>query len=167
MKRFLILLLCLLLAGCAAPVETPAQETDPSESRELRLVINDGHVEDPWDWNWFYHVTTWGEGEPMDRSMSIHITNIYPDAGTFESTLSYDGSVYTLKTEDGIKTYPYLIYSPQQMPPQSEYDYAEHFLLSQDPDMTYDRYFKAMLSSAKVAIPDTWVVYTDYLDYHQ
>lgn len=166
------LLITLLLTGCArmdsdapdhtaAPDESTAPSEIASEDHELHLVVNDGHVAEPWDWNWFYHLTARGtQTEPM----SIHITHIYPEAGTYESTLRYDGSVYTLETEDGSYTYPHLIYSAQQMPPQSKVDYAEYFLLSEDPTMTAERYFDALLSSSTRAfdLPDTRIVYTDY-----
>ena len=166
MKRTLILILALaLLWGCGAQTD-PTDAALPTEDGPLTLLVEDSAVEDPYDWCWFYYAYVSGSQD----ALSIQLTHRYgpdnldPEWREFHSTLTWDGEVFTLTEEEGTFTYKYLVYSANELPEQSNYDFAEYFLLSDDPEMTAETYFKSMLSST---IPDepiarTRVVYSDY-----
>lgn len=191
MKRLLVLILVLaLLWGCGAGVAEPSDGTvgdseppaptgssgfEDLELEPLSLVIDDGQVEDPTDWVWFYWASQAGRHyiDPLSSTdeIFIEITKRYPadelePAREFHSTLTWDGEVFTLTEEEGSFTYKYLLYSANEMPPQSHYDFAEYYLLSDDPEMTAETYFNALLSSTlPVDLAPTRIVYSDYHDF--
>lgn len=88
---------------------------------------------------------------------AVQLLMIY-DSGAFVRSLRYDGSVFTL-TEAGRETvYPYLITSPDQRSGSTV-----HYLLSDDPNMTQERYFGHMVSSVwDPDFPDTTTLFTVY-----
>ena len=171
MKRALILILALTLLWGCAPVEAPATDaTLPDQEGPLTLLVEDSKVEDPHDWLWFYYNTQNTGLSNNEAYNSIQLThrygpdNLNPEWQEFHSTLTWDGEVFTLTEEEGTFTYKYLVYSANGLPEQSNYDFAEYFLLSDDPEMTAETYFSSMLSST---LPDepiapTRVVYSDY-----
>ncbi len=159
MKRiFLLCLSLLLLSGCSANLETPTSE-DVAE-KELSIAMEDSVVvSDLNGWKNFLLLSDFGE------RAEISISRTY-DAETYYSTLSYDGEKYTLTEEDGVRSYKHLVYSCQNMPAQSKYDFAEYYLLSDDPEMTAERYFSHLASSMfQPDFPATTVVYTDYMSF--
>ena len=70
------------------------------------------------------------------------------EAGEWDLTLRYDGEVFHL--DDGAAgVFRYLIVDEVDDPPASaSFRRAVHYLLSEDPDMTWERYFARMVSSA-------------------
>ena len=149
-KRAFAVLLCVLLfllPGC-------------SEQEKLTLTIVDGCVtSETYDWLTFEHKCRSGE------KAEISISRTYEDK-TYRSTLSYDGEKYTLTEEDGVRCYKHLVYSCQNMSDQSNYDFVEYYLLSDDPEMTIDRYFTHLASSVlQPDFPATTVIYTDYMSF--
>lgn len=177
MKRLFALLLTLaVLCGCTAQTTEPS--TAPTEvsayGRPLTLVVDDGHVAEAWDWAWFYWQTQSTGLFVNEDACTIEIIHRYSaneleEAREYHSTLTYNDEVFTLTEEEGTFTYKYLIYSSSQMPEQSLNDFAEYFLLSDDPEMTADTYFSAMTSSllAFSGIAPTRIVYSDYHDFNR
>ena len=69
-------------------------------------------------------------------------------------SLAYDGQVYTVTDEDGSESFPYLIVSTEEAPSaQAKYSSAVYYLLSEDPDMTWQRYFGQKVAASPD--PDT------------
>lgn len=164
MKRYFVfcLALLLLLSGCAANVENPTTEatTEAITDKELSVAMEDGVlVSGLNDWHNFYFLHTYGE------TAEISINSTY-DGVTYRSTLSYDGERYTLSEEDSTRSYKHLIYSSQNLPAQSNYDFAEYYLLSDDPEMTAERYFNYMVSSTfQPGFSATTIVLSDYMTF--
>lgn len=180
MKRTLILLLALaLLWGCGAPsvpTETPSTDATTEDfTGPLTLLVEDGCVEDSSDWALFYY-SSQGDLLSNEAYNTIEITQRYapndlePELREFHSTLTWDGEVFTLTEEEGTFTFKYLVYSANMMPPQSHYDYAEYFLLSDDPEMTAETYFNALYSSVALpgeSIAPTRVIYSEYHEFQR
>lgn len=150
MKKLCILILCLLalLCGCLEQSDLPDYRT---------LLITDGQTENPGAWSWFYWDTYMGNAAELEIC--------YQQDGTVSNvSLRFDGTFYTITDESGTRTYKHLIHSPMQGPGNAAYDYAEIFLLSDDPDMTSERFLQAALSSSTLLqeLAPTRIIYADY-----
>ena len=175
MKRLICLCLCcLLLWGCSAePIETTIAESAipfvPIMLGDLSVTIVDGHVtEGATDMAWFA-LQTGGPESPTDGSEGCQITmhRIY-DGTEYISVLSYADGLYTLDDGETRRQYPYLIYSCENLRPQATSDFAEYYLLSEDPTMTSQRYHQHLLSAVlQTDFPATTVVYTDFLSFER
>lgn len=78
------------------------------------------------------------------------------DGGAFTRELSYDGTRFTLSTEDRASVYPYLLTCPD-----ARAESTVHYLLSEDPDMTQERYFSHLVSAiSDPDFPDTKALFT-------
>lgn len=100
-------------------------------------------VENAARWERFLEAAKEGEAD------AVVLRLIYGE-DTYELPLSYDGGVYTLEDEGRISVFRYLIASVEEPEPQApaQARSAVRYLLSDDPDMTYQRYFSYMVSSA-------------------
>lgn len=122
MKRYLsiiIALVLMLLCGCEAKTPT----TDP---------VTDSQTVDQNDWNWFY----WQAQMGTQSTITLKRTQ---DEKTQEVTLNYDGTSYIISDSDGHRTYRHLLHFPLKADENGQY--FESFLLSDDPELTPDRYF--------------------------
>lgn len=176
MKRLLPLMLALvLLCGCRqAPVAV--DDSTPREPLSLTLA-DDMSVPDAFDWRLFLsecrtetlQIDENGQAQtvPMPEGVfpvSIEIVNTRSE-DVLCSTLSFDGTSYTLTDADGSRSYRHLLYSTQQLPESGEYDFAEYYLLSDDPEMTADTYYAAIVSSTESGIAPTEIVYSDFFTF--
>ena len=153
MKKLCVLLLCLLLLLCACQKQTTTTEHET-------LLITDGQPENPTTWSGFYRDAF------MGKPCQIKIRH-QQDGAVIDVALSFDGNIYTV-TEDGrTRTYKHLIHSPMQGPANAAYDYADIFLLSDDPDMTAECYLQAALSSSTLMqeLAPTQIIYADYFSF--
>ena len=98
-------------------------------------------------------------GEP-DR-VKLHLSCA---EGAFDLLLDYDGSLYRMTDESGTRTYQHLIVSREDEPPaNAAFRHAVHYLLSDDADMTHQRWFSCMVSSAMIPdFPPTAAIFTVY-----
>lgn len=89
---------------------------------------------------------------------------LFYNSGASCLKLRFDGALYALEDEDRHSTFRYLIPSVEAEPPaRAAYKEAVHFLLSDDPEMTWERYFSYMLSSTRVPdFPHTQTLFTSY-----
>ena len=89
---------------------------------------------------------------------------LYFEEGVFQLRLRYDGDRYYLTDEGRENSYACLICSEETDPPlQATYTSAVHWILSDDPDMTYRRYFAQMVSSRLVFdFPNTRGLFSTY-----
>lgn len=85
--------------------------------------------------------------------------------------LSYNGTVYTLSDQSGTQRYGHLIADLELVerdaapPTQAAYDSAIHYLLSDDPEMTMERYFRHIASSIlDPDFPRTRLLFSIYLN---
>ena len=94
---------------------------------------------------------------------ALWVTTLYSDAVS-RILLRYDGSVYTVTEQEGTRTYCCLIVSEENDPPSTaRFRSAVHYLLSDDPKMDHDRYFRHMISSTYDPLfPNTTAVVTVY-----
>lgn len=93
-------------------------------------------------WQRFLETTQRGEAD------AVTLRLIYSE-DAFDLELAYDGSRYTLKDGELSQSFPYLIVDDETDPPaQARFSHAIHYLLSEDPEMTQQRYFSHMVSSA-------------------
>ena len=85
-------------------------------------------------------------------------------SGAFLQELRYDGRVFTLTGAGREQVYSRLITSPEDRPRNpAAYSAAIHYLLSEDPDMTWERYFSHMVSSVwDPDFPPTETLFTVY-----
>ena len=90
---------------------------------------------------------------------------IYPEAAG-ALCLRFDGEQYLLEEEDRETAFRHLLVSEETNPPPTAlYRSATHFLLSDDPEMTCERYFAHMVSSATDPdFPRTRSLFTVYHD---
>ena len=125
-----------LLAGEPLfPQEDPDRVT--VDCREIPTVM-----ENQARWQRFLETTQGGEAD------AVTLRLIYSE-GAYDLELNYDGSLYTLVDEGRSASFPHLIVDVETDPPaQVRYHHAVHYLLSQDPEMTQQRYFAHMVSSA-------------------
>ena len=90
------------------------------------------------------------------KADAITLRLVYtPDS--FDLPLSYDGERYTLIDEGIVTTCKYLIASEDTAPrPSAQYRRAVHYLLSDDPEATWEECFSRMLSSsAPIGVEET------------
>lgn len=90
------------------------------------------------------------------------------DAQWSAMDLSFDGREYTLEwLEDGqrlTRTYGYLKhYTGEKERENMAYDYFEHYVLVNDPDVTWEQIFEGLISSQLGAYIEHWTVYSDYV----
>ena len=160
MKRCVLVWLfaVLLLTGCAGiPGIAP---TEPDETPSL--VVEDGKVTARGYWSLFYYETQ-GDFMPSGRPVagsesSITVTHREQGAVTANFTLSCDGENYILESGEETKLYPYLLQETCRNPAWADCDLAECFFLSQDKNMTAQRYFSR---EGEENFPDTVLVYQD------
>lgn len=114
-------------------------------------------------WNAFLERT--GKGEPDALQLRF---NADPGA---DELLSYNGTVYTLSGQSGTQRYGHLIADLELVerdaapPTQAAYDSAIHYLLSDDPEMTMERYFRHIASSIlDPDFPRTRLLFSSYLN---
>ena len=71
------------------------------------------------------------------------------DENVYDLLLRYDGELYTLADKGTTGTYKYLLVSEEDDPRAgARYRRAVRYLLSDDPDLTWEQYMARMLSSA-------------------
>ena len=94
---------------------------------------------------------------------AVQLLLVY-SSGAFLQELRYDGRVFTLTGAGREQVYSRLITSPEDRPRNpAAYSAAIHYLLSEDPDMTWERYFSHMVSSVwDPDFPPTETLFTVY-----
>lgn len=159
MKRIMLLSFALLLlfSGCAAKGEMPAtkavQQLTITKGSDGHKIYHDGYE----NIEIFYDSCM--EGKPME--LTIHTIT---EEGDFSTHVLFDGKRYTVTDEKGEKTYPYLVYSVlDTQEDSSRIDGSGYYLLSDDPEMTAQRYWDYMISSMLVpSFPDTYLLFCDF-----
>lgn len=94
---------------------------------------------------------------------AVRLLLVY-SSGAFLQELRYDGRVFTLTGAGREQVYSRLITSPEDRPRNpAACSAAIHYLLSEDPDMTWERYFSHMVSSVRDPdFPPTETLFTVY-----
>lgn len=149
MKRKITILLVLsLFFLCACEAQPEAAVSNPTF--DYALVIRDGVSESNHSIGSFRAFAT---GEyPCSLSITRH------ENGTIqEAVVEYDGSSYTITDENGSRSYPYLIYSAM-ISPTDPSTFSEYFFLTEDPEMTAERYWASVTSD----IAPTEVMYVEH-----
>ena len=99
-------------------------------------------IENAERWEGFLAAAERGEAD------SLTLRLIYEE-GTYELDLRCDGEVFRLTDEGTTGEYKYLLASVEDTPrPGAKYRRAVHYLLSDDPDLTWEQYFSRMVSSS-------------------
>ena len=99
-------------------------------------------IENEERWEGFLAAAERGEAD------SLTLRLVYEE-GTYDLDLRCDGEVFTLVDEGITGTYRYLLASVEDTPrPGAKYRRAVHYLLSDDPDLTWEQYFSRMVSSS-------------------
>ena len=140
-----------LLAGEPLfPQEDPDRVT--VDSREIPTV-----TENLERWQRFVETIQGGQAD------AVTLRLIYSE-GAYDLELAYDGSQYTLEDEGRSASFPHLIVDVETDPPaRVKFHHAVHYLLSQDPEMTQQRYFAHMVSSAyQPEFPETRGLFSLY-----
>ena len=112
------------------------------------------------------HETRWEEFTAnVDAGMpdAINLWISY-DTGLFKLQLRYDGDRFYLTDEGRERSFAHLICSEDQNPLTLEhYESAVHWLLSDDPEMDFDRYLAHMVSSQlEFDFPNTRLLFSVY-----
>lgn len=114
----------------SADLVTVHQETIPTE------------VENAERWEGFLTAAALGE----ENEVTLRL--VYEE-GTYDLALRYDGEVYILVDEGITGTYKYLLASEEDAPrPGAKYRRAVHYILSDDPELTWEQYMARMASSS-------------------
>ena len=133
-------------------------------------------VENEARWNAFLETTARGEPDQVNLRIAAQAydTNM-KRAELSELYLSYDGSVYTINDENGDQCYSCLIVDVEHEPAALSWNYnfnlgtglgtLTHYLLSDDPSMTWVRYFHHLTSNtADPNFPATRILFSVYRD---
>ena len=159
MKRFLALslVLLLLLSGCGAEELKIAETTGSlicdeedfvsADSQYLDLEITWGSNEEAVQRAAFGNMKTFYDSCIFGRPGQLTINYHYVGEEESSILIRFDGEKYTVTDEGQEKEYAHLIYSGNETPQLSSVDYMECFLLSDDPEMTGERYFDHLVSS--------------------
>ena len=101
---------------------------------------------------WARFLETTGRGEADAVTLRVVFS---PDS--FDLPLSYDGERYTLIDEGTVMRCKYLLADEEDAPrPGAKYHRAVHYLLSDDPDASWEEYFSRMVSSsAPIGVEET------------
>lgn len=132
---------------------------------DLSVTMVDGCVtEGAEDMAWF-HLQSGGKFAEFTEFCRITIYESY-EGISYTSTLTYTGEKFILSDGESEEEYRYLVYDRKDLPSGAKYDFAEYFLLSDDPEMTSERYFDSMVSSIlQTDFPRTRIVYSDHLSF--
>jgi hypothetical protein len=86
------------------------------------------------------------------------------EEGTFTVQLRYDGERFRLTDEGRESNYACLLRCEETDPPaQALYQSAVHWILSDDPEMTYERCFNRLVSSTlDTSFPNTRLLFSLY-----
>ena len=173
MRRIIVFVLlpCLFLAGCglspvvessleapSLPVPVPPEsaalsepelpspkETEPFPSDPNVVTVHQEtiptRIENAERWEAFLAAAEQGVAD------GVTLRLVYEE-GTFDLDLRCDGEVFTLVDEGHVTTCKYLLADEEDAPrPGAKYRRAVHYLLSDDPDMTWEQYFSRLVSS--------------------
>ena len=101
----------------------------------------------------------------LGEECEVRLRMVY-GAGEWDLHLRYDGKVFNLTDEDRVTSYRYLLIDREDEPPAgSSFRQATHYLLSDDPNMTWERYMARMVSSYVLPgdeFPATMSLFTMY-----
>lgn len=139
MKKLVALLLCLslvLLSGCQLRIFDDLKEMFQLDT----IVPPTGTEEDYYKWNAFF----WDCEQ--NREASFEMQRIKEDGETDMVTVTYDCSKYTITDNAGTRTYSHLIHDTNAEIIDDNYHYSDYFFLTDDPNMTFEKYQKAMSS---------------------
>ena len=161
MKRalFSALLLCLLLAGCGEAVPAPMptlaslpQPIAPETVGSNVITVTTGIIAPEQrgidnERRWQDFLTAAEDGKPDELIIhSIHCGSGIKTEHYIQ--LRFDGERYWVEDENGAASYPYLLACREDdLPAQEGASNTTHYLLSENPDMTWNRYFDHALSS--------------------
>ena len=125
MKKLFVLLLCLSL------VLLPACQSTP-------IVPPTGSWDDYFWWNHFI----WDCDQ--NKPASFEMERVKEGGGTEKVSVSFDGDKYTITDDSGTRNYAHLIHDRYAEKIDGNYHYGDYFFLSDDADMTFEKYQKAM-----------------------
>ena len=128
--------------------DTPVSEvsllTDPAAAGPDEVFVDltePGGVANADRWTAFQKAAAAGKAD------QITLYLLYPEAAD-ALQLRFDGQQYLLEEEGRQTAYGHLLVSEESTPPPAAlYRSATHFLLSDDPEMTFERYFAHLVSS--------------------
>ena len=133
MKKLVALMICLslvLLSGCQLK----------SLFQLETIVPPTGSADDYYKWNTFQ----WNCKQEIAGSVTL--SRAGEDGATNEATIAYDGEKYTITDSAGTRTYAYLRSFSHTEKTDSGYLYGDYFFLTDDPNMTFEKYQKAVSS---------------------
>lgn len=139
MKKLVALLLCLslvLLTGCQMRIFDELKDMF-----QLDTIVPPAGSEDNYHhWNVFQWECKTG------KSGSVTLTRSKDDGNSEDVVISFDGQNYSITDSAGTRTYAYLISSRHTEKSGSGYRYGDYFFLTDDPNMTFEKYQKAVSS---------------------
>ena len=112
----------------------------------IRQEENPTAIENEPRWESFLAAAARGE------ESEVRLRMVY-QTGVWDLNLRYDGKIFTLTDGENVSSYRYLLIDREDEPRAgASFRRATHYLLSDDPDLTWDRYMARIVSSA--APPD-------------
>ncbi len=139
MKKWIVVLLCLsmlLLPACHKDNITAPTGSDDAYS----------------EWNLFI----WYSKQKQDYSVDIQRT--FADGSTDQISVSYGSEKFTITDDAGTRTYSHLIIDRTMEKKDDAYHYGDYFFLTDDPDMTVEKYLKGKsLSPTELVLSKTGV----------
>ena len=142
MKKLVALLLCLslvLLTGCQLRIFDELKEMFQLDT----IVPPTGTEEDYYKWNAFQ----WNCKQEITGSVTL--SRAGEDGSPNEATIAYDGEKYTITDSAGTRTYAYLRSFSHAEKTDSGYLYGDYFFLTDDANLTFEKYQKAQSTSLK------------------
>lgn len=146
LRSFILIIFMLCLTACTPGLGGSVADTYPPAPSDStpRLTQWENTEEDAASLSWMYHMGSFPGAE------TVTLTRVHTDGSTSKVTVCYDGTVYHIQDSTGTRSYSHLLHTPANGGPDAGFDYAEYFLLSNDPEITAQAFSADPTADAEV-----------------